>query len=319
MIGAFMSKRHILTFETYDNWDVVPMEAEYCVHNLPYGAALDTLPEEAFDKVEAFAFRGHGTLDAQIIDAFPKLGMIANYGVGYDTIEVAYATAKGIQVSNTPDVLTEDVADLAVGMVIAQSRGMVGASDWIRSGNWAKNGAFGLQRKVSGKRVGIVGLGRIGRAVAERLAPFRCDLHYYARATKDTPGWTHHDNIVTLAKAVEIMVICVSGGPETRGIVGKDAIEALGPDGLLVNASRGTTVDENALLDALESGALGAAGLDVFLNEPHINPRFLQLSNVLLQPHQSSGTIETRKVMGQLQRDNLAAFFAGKPLITPVN
>lgn len=253
------------------------------------------------------------------MDAFPKLGMIANYGVGYDTIDVAHATSKGIRVSNTPDVLTDDVADLAVGMVIAQSRGMVGASDWIRAGNWDKNGAFKLQRKVSGKRVGIVGLGRIGRAIADRLRPFGCELHYYARAPKDTPGWTHHTDIVALAHAVEIMVICVSGGPDTIEIVGKEAIEALGPHGLLINASRGTTVDEIALLDALETGALGAAGLDVFLNEPHINPRFFDLTNVLLQPHQSSGTIETRKIMGQLQRQNLAAFFAGQPLPTPVN
>ena len=317
--GAFMTKRHILTFETYDDWDVGPMEAEYTVHNLPYGAALDTLAPMAFDTVEAFAFRGHGTLGAAIMDAFPKLAMIANYGVGFDTIDVAHATSKGIRVSNTPDVLTQDVADLVVGMVIAQSRGMVGASDWVRTGDWASKGAFGLQRKVSGRRVGIVGLGRIGRAVAQRLAPFECDLHYYARTAKDTPGWTHHKDIVALAGAVEILIVCVSGGPETISIVGKSAIEALGPEGLLINASRGTTIDETALLDALETGALGAAGLDVFLDEPQIDPRFLQLDNVLLQPHQSSGTVETRKIMGQLQRDNLAAFFAGKPLITPVN
>lgn len=314
-----MSKPHILTFETYDDWDTVPMEAEYTVFNLPHGAHIDTLPPHAFETVEAFAFRGHDHLSAEIMDAFPKLGMIANYGVGFDTIDVAHATSKGIRVSNTPDVLTDDVADLAVGMVIAQSRGMVGASDWIRSGNWSKNGAFTLQRKVSGKRVGIVGLGRIGRAVADRLMPFNCELHYYARAAKATPGWTHHDDIVAMAQAVDTMVICVSGGPDTIGIVGKEAIEALGPNGLLVNASRGTTVDETALLDALENGALGAAALDVFLNEPHIDPRFLDLNNVLLQPHQSSGTIETRKIMGQLQRDNLAAFFAGTPLPTPVN
>lgn len=313
-----MAKRHILTFETYDDWDVVPMEAAYTVHNLPYGGKVADLPAEAIANVEAFAFRGHGTLGAEIMDAFPKLGMIANYGVGYDTIDVAHAASKGIRVSNTPDVLTDDVADLAVGMVIAQSRGMVGASDWVRSGNWAKNGAYPLQRKVSGKRVGIVGLGRIGRAVAERLQPFGCDIHYYSRAEKKTPGWSHHSDIVAMAAVVDILIITVSGGPDTIGLVGAEAIRALGPQGLLVNASRGTTIDEGALLDALENGSLGAAGLDVFENEPQIDPRFLALKNVLLQPHQSSGTVETRKVMGQLQRDNLAAYFAGKPLLTPV-
>ncbi len=314
-----MSKRHILTFETYDDWDTVPMEAEYAVYNLPHGAPLDSLPNEAFERVEAFAFRGHDNLGADIMDAFPKLGMIANYGVGFDTIDVEYATSKGIRVTNTPDVLTEDVADLAVGMLIAGSRGMIGASDWIRSGRWAARGAYTLQRKVSGSTVGIVGLGRIGRAVAERLVPFGCDIHYYARSAKDTPGWTHHADIVDLARTVQTLVVTVSGGPETMGIVGADAITALGPDGFLVNASRGTTLDESALLDALESGALGRAALDVFLNEPDIDPRFLQLDNVVLSPHQSSGTVETRKIMGQLQRDNLAAYFAGEALLTPVN
>ncbi|RLJ58930.1 D-3-phosphoglycerate dehydrogenase [Litoreibacter meonggei] len=313
-----MTTRHILTFETYDDWDLVPMMADYTIYNLPHGAALETLPKEAFELVEAFAFKGHDTLGAQTMDAFPKLGMIANYGVGYDTIDVSYAASKGIKVSNTPDVLTDDVADLAVGMIIASSRDMTGAHMWVSSGNWAKNGAYPVQRKVSGKRVGIVGLGRIGRSVAERLQPFGCDLHYYSRSPKETHGWTYHADIVAMAAAVDILVLTLSGGPETAGIVGAEALDALGPEGLLVNTSRGTTINENALLNALEARTIRAAALDVFLNEPEIDPRFLALDNVLLQPHQSSGTIETRKIMGQLQRDNLAAYFAGKPLLTPV-
>ena len=314
-----MTKRHILTFETYDNWDVVPMEAAYTVHNLPYGQPLETLPADAFEHVEAFAFRGHAALSPEIMDAFPKLKMIANYGVGYDTIDVAHATSIGIKVSNTPDILTDDVADLAVGMVIALSRGMLGASGWVTSGNWAKNGAYPLQRKVSGKSIGIVGLGRIGRAIAERMQPFGGDIHYYSRAPKETPGWTHHSDITTMASSVDILIVTLSGGPNTVGMISADVIKALGPQGLLVNASRGTTIDEPALLDALETGGIAAAATDVFLNEPYIDPRFHALDNILMQPHQSSGTIETRKVMGQLQRDNLAAYFAGKPLVTPVN
>lgn len=314
-----MTKPALLTFETYDDWDQTPMEAEYEVYNLPHGAGLDTLPVEVFDKVEAFAFKGHDALDAKIMDAFPNLKMIANYGVGFDTIDVAYATSKGIKVTNTPDVLTNDVADLAVGLVIAASRGIAGASDWVTSGNWSHTGAYPVQRTVSGKRVGIVGLGRIGRAVAERLQPFGSDIHYFSRSPKRTPGWTHHDDIVALAGAVDTLILTLSGGPETLGMVGAKALAALGADGLLVNVSRGTTIDEGALLDALEGKVIRAAALDVFLNEPHIDPRFLALDNVLLSPHQSSGTIETRKIMGQLQRDNLAAHFAGKPLLTPVN
>lgn len=314
-----MTKPHILTFETYEDWDETPMQADYTVYNLPHGASLDTLPSEAFETVEAFAFRGHDALGPQIMDAFPKLGMIANFGVGFDTIDVGHATSKGIRVSNTPDVLTDDVADLAVGMVIAGSRGMAGAHDWIMSGNWAKNGSYPLQRKVSGKTIGIVGLGRIGRAVAERMQPFGGDIHYYSRSPKETPGWTHHDDIVQMAAVVDTLIVTLSGGPDTIGMVGAEALEALGAEGLLVNASRGTTIDEAAMLDALERKVIRFAALDVFENEPDIDSRFMALDNVLLQPHQSSGTIETRKIMGQLQRDNLAAFFAGKPLLTPVN
>jgi lactate dehydrogenase-like 2-hydroxyacid dehydrogenase len=314
-----MTKKHILTFETFDAWDQTPMDAEYTIYNLPHGASLDTLPAEAFETVEAFAFKGHDALGPKIMDAFPKLGMIANYGVGYDTIDVAYATTQGIKVSNTPDVLTDDVADLAVGMVIGGSRGMVGAHEWIKSGNWAKNGAYPVQRTVSGKSVGIVGLGRIGRAVAERMQPFGGDIHYYSRSAKETPGWTHHSDIAAMAGQVDILIVTLSGGPDTVGMVGAEALKALGSDGLLVNASRGTTIDEAAMLDALEAKTIRFAALDVYENEPNIDPRFMALDNVLLQPHQSSGTIETRKVMGQLQRDNLAAFFAGKPLLTPVN
>lgn len=313
-----MTKRHILTFESYDDWDTEPMEARYVVHNLPLGADLNTLPQEAFDNVEAFAFRGHSSLNKQIMDAFPKLGMIANYGVGYDSIDVASASLKGIKVSNTPDVLTEDVADLAVGIIVAASRDIVGAASWVKSENWAGNGAYPLQHKVSGKKIGIVGLGRIGRAIAERMHPFGGEIHYYSRAPKTTPDWQHHDDIVALAAEVDILVVTLSGGSETIGMVGSDAFEALGSEGLFVNVSRGTTIDEGALLNALENGTIRGAGLDVYENEPNINQRFLTLDNVLLQPHQSSGTVETRKAMGQLQRDNLAAYFAGKPLVTPV-
>ncbi len=314
-----MTKPHLLTFETYDDWDMTPMAAEYTLYNLPHGASLDTLPAEAFEQVEAFAFKGHEALGPETMDAFPKLGMIANYGVGFDTIDVEYATSKGIKVTNTPDVLTDDVADLALGMIIAASRGIVGASDWITSGNWANTGAYSVQRKVTGKRFGIVGLGRIGQALAHRLEPLAGEIHYYSRTEKDTPNYVYHDDIVALAGAVDILVLTLSGGPATYGMIGAEALKALGSDGLLVNVSRGTTVDEAALLDALEQKTIHSAALDVYLNEPNIDPRFLALDNVLLQPHQSSGTIETRKIMGQLQRDNLAAYFAGKPLLTPVN
>ncbi len=313
-----MTKPDILVVGDYADYDHAPMQEAYNTWHMAEGGTLDHLPAEAFEAIRGIAFRGHSFLSGEIMDRFPNLGMIANLGVGYDTIDVAHAVSRGILVSNTPDVLTEDVADLGIGMMIAWSRGIPGAQNWITSGHWAQHGEYRLQRKVSGKRAGIVGLGRIGRAVAERLVPFNIDVSYFARAPKETPGWTHYDDIAAMAANVDVLFVCVSGGPATAGIIGKDILEALGPAGLLINISRGTTIDEPALLNALESGAIAGAALDVFLNERHIDPRFLALDNVLLSPHQSSGTIETRTRMGALQRENLAAFFAGQALITPV-
>ncbi len=314
-----MSKPHILSFESYDDWDSVPMAEAYDVHQFPASSNPMDLPEKVRNDIKAFAFKGHAHLGADIMDAFPNLGLVANYGVGFDTIDVAYASANGIAVTNTPDVLTDDVADLAIGMLLALSRDIVGASDWVRSGNWASSGAYPLQRTISGKTVGVVGLGRIGHAIATRLQSFNTDIHYFARSEKDTPGWTYQSDLVELATVADIMMVAVSGGPETAGIISAEVIQALGPDGVMVNSARGSTVDEEALLQALETGNIRGAALDVYDNEPNIDPRFAKLSNVLLQPHQSSGTIETRQRMGELQRQNLQAFFANKPLVTPVN
>lgn len=314
-----MTKPSILSFETYDAWDAVPMEELFEVHQFPVSGNTGDLPSAVRESIRAFAFKGHSTLGAEIIDAFPNLALIANYGPGYDTIDVAYAASKNIKVSNTPDVLTDDVADLAVGMLIAVSRDICGAERWVSSGDWAKSGAYPLQRTVTGKTVGIVGMGRIGRAVADRLQSFKMDIHYFSRNKKDyADAWAYHDDVEALAKVVDILIVAVSAGPDTADIISKDVIKALGSDGILVNVSRGITVDENALIDALETGELRAAALDVYKNEPNIDARLLSLQNVLLQPHQSSGTIETRKKMGELQRKNLLAFFADEPLLTPI-
>ena len=252
------------------------------------------------------------------MDLFPALGLIANFGVGYDAIDMAAARSRGIRVTNTPDVLNDDVADLAVAMLLAQSRQIVQGSDWVRSGRWSQE-ALPLNRKVSGRRVGIAGLGRIGREIADRLAAFKIGIHYHSRQPKDVPAdWTYHPDPVALAAAVDDLIVAVVGGADTVGYVSAAAIAALGPDGVIVNISRGSTIDEAALLDALEARRIRAAALDVFLNEPDLDPRFLSLDNVLLQPHQGSGTIETRKAMGALQRDNARAFLAGRDLLTPV-
>jgi lactate dehydrogenase-like 2-hydroxyacid dehydrogenase len=283
----------------------------------PAGVAdLDAAQREA---IKAVAYKGHHAFGATEMDLLPNVGVVANYGVGYDAIDVKEASARGIKVSNTPGVLNDDVADLAVAMLIMQGREMEHASAWARSGKWAEQGEYRLNRKVSGGRVGIVGLGRIGREIADRLAAFKMDIHYWSRSEKDTPGWTHHADPVSLANAVDYLIVALVGGPDTEQFVSKEVIAALGSRGVLVNISRGSTVDEGALLDALESGAIAGAALDVFLNEPKIDPRFYALDNVVIQPHQGSGTVETRAAMAKLQRDNVLAFLGAKDLLTPVN
>ena len=283
----------------------------------PAGLAdLDTAQREA---IKAVAYKGHHAFGAAEMDLLPNVGVVANYGVGYDAIDVKEASARGIKVSNTPGVLNDDVADLAVAMLIMHGREMEHASAWARSGKWAEQGEYRLNRKVSGGRVGIVGLGRIGREIADRLAAFKMDIHYWSRSEKDTPGWTHHADPVSLAHAVDYLIVALVGGPDTEQFVSKEVIAALGSRGVLVNISRGSTVDEAALLDALESGAIAGAALDVFLNEPKIDARFYALDNVVIQPHQGSGTVETRAAMAKLQRDNVLAFLAAKDLLTSVN
>jgi lactate dehydrogenase-like 2-hydroxyacid dehydrogenase len=254
-----------------------------------------------------------------MIAACPRLEVISVYGVGYDAVNLDAARARGIRVTNTPDVLTNDVADLGVAMMLAQSRGMIGAEAWVRDGSWAARGLYPLQRRVWGKRAGVLGLGRIGYEVARRLAGFDLQIAYSDVAPKEhARGWEFIADPAALAARSDFLFVTLAASAATRHIVDARVIEALGPEGMLINISRASNIDEEALLAALETGRLGSAALDVFEGEPRLNPRFLALPNVLVQPHHASGTIETRQAMGKLMRDNLAAHFAGQPLLTPV-
>lgn len=307
-----------LAIGAYSDADKEALIADFDPIFLTGPDAMTDLDDGARGAIKALAYKGHSPFGAKQMDQLPQLGVIANYGVGYDAIDVQAATARGIAVTNTPDVLNDDVADIAVGMLLMQGRRMVQASAWARSGDWAKYGEFPLNRKVTGGKAGILGLGRIGMEIANRLAAFKMDIHYWSRREKDAPGYTYHASPVDLAAAVDYLVVALVGGDDTANMVSADVINALGPGGVLINISRGSTVDEPALLDALEAGRLGGAGLDVFYNEPQVDPRFYDLDTVVIQPHQGSGTVQTRAAMGQLQRDNMAAFLAGTPLLTPV-
>ncbi len=239
------------------------------------------------------------------------------FGVGYDGIDTAAARARGIAVTHTPDVLTDDVADLAIGLMLATARKIPASDRFVRAGKW-QSGKFELGTKVSGRRLGIVGFGRIGRAIAHRAEAFGMSIAYTKR-TRDTEApYPYRASPVELARAVDVLIAILPGGESTRGIISAPVLEALGPDGLFVNVARGSVVDEPALVAALASGKLGAAGLDVFVDEPNVPPALLGMENVVLTPHIGSATLQTRQAMADLAFANLQAHFAGEKLPTPI-
>lgn len=314
-----MTKPHILQVGPYPEWDQTPLDAAFHMHRYFEAADKPAFLAEHGPKVRGIATRGELGANAAMIAACPQLEVISVYGVGYDAVDLAACRARGIRVTNTPDVLTNDVADLGVAMMLVQSRGMIGAETWVRDGSWAAKGLYPLQRRVWGKRAGVLGLGRIGFEVAKRLAGFDMEIAYSDVAPKDyAKGWEFIADPVALAARSDFLFVTLAASAATRHIVGAKVIEALGPQGMLINISRASNIDEAALLEALESGRLGSAALDVFEGEPKLNPRFLTLPNVLVQPHHASGTYETRQAMGKLMRDNLTAHFAGQPLLTAV-
>lgn len=312
-------KPSILQMGAYPDWDEAPLNAAYDVHRYYVAEDKPALLAACGPHVRAIATRGELGASRALIEACPLLEIVSVYGVGYDAVDLEACRARGIRVTNTPDVLTGDVADLGVAMMLALSRGVVGAEAWVRSGNWAAKGNYPLKRRVWSRRAGVLGLGRIGFEVAQRLRGFGMEIAYSDVAEKPyAADWAYEPDPVALAARSDFLFVTLAASAETRHIVGREVIAALGPEGLLINVSRASNIDEAALLDALEAGHLGGAALDVFEGEPEIDPRFLALDNVLLQPHQASGTVETRKAMGQLVRDNLAAHFAGQPLPSPV-
>jgi lactate dehydrogenase-like 2-hydroxyacid dehydrogenase len=267
-------------------------------------------------QIEGVVTGGHIGIPPDLMAALPALRIIGINGVGYDRVDLEAARARGIRVTNTPDVLTDDVADLAVGLTIALLRRLPQAHAHVAAGKWL-NAEMPLTRKVSGKRFGIMGLGRIGQAVAKRLAAFDGTIGYTANSDKPG-GYTRYPTVEALAAASDVLVVCAAASPATRRIVGRAVFDALGPNGALVNIARGSIVDEPELVLALQEGRLGGAALDVFESEPNVPPALIALDNVVLTPHVASATEETRTAMGQLMMDNLAAHFTGRPLPTPV-
>lgn len=314
-----MSKPGLLQIGPYPQWDEDPLNAAFLVHRIFEVADQDSYLTEKGDQIRAVATRGDRGVSNQVLAALPNVEIVSVYGVGFDAVDIDYCKSRGIRVTNTPDVLTKDVADLALAMMLAQARGVVGAEEWTRSGDWASKGGYPLKKRVHGARAGILGLGRIGYEIARRLAPLDMDIAYTDQDAKPyARDWTFIEDPHALAAHSDFLFVALAATAETHHIVSTSFIEAVGPEGMIINVSRASNIDEEALLSALENKTLGSAALDVFDGEPALNPRFTKLENVLLQPHHASGTVETRKDMGKLMRDNLDAHFAGRSLPTAV-
>ncbi|HUP31071.1 MAG TPA: 2-hydroxyacid dehydrogenase [Usitatibacter sp.] len=293
------------------------LEQTYQAHRLWTAADKPGLLASVAERITAVASSNSGGIDAATIGKLPKLKVISHFGVGYDTVDVNAARSRGVAVTNTPDVLTDEVADLAVGLLLATIRRIPQGDRYVREGKWLK-GAMALTESLQGKTVGIIGMGRIGRAIARRVEAFGVKIAYQGPSQKRDVTWPYFADPEALARDCDVVIAACPGGEATRGLVSRAVIEAIGPKGFLVNIARGSVVDEPALIEALQQNRIAGAGLDVFVDEPRVPEAFMSMENVVLQPHVASATHPTRKAMGQLVIDNLAAHFAGKALLTPV-
>ncbi|MEE4189466.1 MAG: 2-hydroxyacid dehydrogenase [Roseobacter sp.] len=286
------------------------LEAEFNIHTLADG-------EYPAEGITHIATNGHDGVPADIMASLPNLKMISCYGVGYDAIDVQTARTRGVVVTHTPNVLNAEVATTAVMLMMACYRELLRDDAWVRSGDWEAKGNAPLTRSVDNRTVGILGLGRIGHAIAEKLAPFGTRIVYHSRSKKNV-DFPYYESLVDMAADVDCLICITPGGPSTQRIVNRDVMDALGPEGTLINVSRGSVVDEDALIAALEEGRLGWAGLDVFEAEPKVPERLRTLPNVVLLPHVGSATVETRAAMGALTVDNLLQHLAEGSVISPV-
>ena len=292
------------------------LEADHTVHRLWQAPDRDAFVLDVAPRVEVLVTTGGAGASRALIEQLPRLRLIACFGVGVDAIDLAAARERRVAVTNTPDVLTDDVADLAIGLMLAALRGIATADRYVRAGLWLRAN-MPLQTRMSGKRLGIVGIGRIGQAIARRASAFGMSIAWNGPRPKDLP-WRYEPDLLALARSVDVLVAACPGGAATRGLISRAVLEALGP-GVFVNIARGSVVDEAALVDLLVTQRLGGAALDVFADEPRVPEALFALDHVVLQPHQASATRETRGAMGQLVLDNIAAHVAGRPLLTPVN
>ena len=310
---------HVLAVSKLSPLWTPQLHATYTVHD-----RLHETDPAAFERIapqiRAIAASGESKVSAELIARLPALEMISVMGVGYDGVDVAAAKARGIPVTHTPNVLNDDVADLAIGLALCAARQLPQADRYVRDGSWAAKGPMPLARKMSGGRLGIVGMGRIGQAIATRAAAFGMAIAYTARSAKPGLPYRYLPDARALAAESDVLVVITPGGALTRKLINAEVLAALGKgrgEGILVNVARGSVVDEAALIDALERGVIAGAGLDVFEDEPNVPERLRAIPHVVLAPHIGSATGATRQAMADLAHGNLQAHFAGRPLLTP--
>jgi lactate dehydrogenase-like 2-hydroxyacid dehydrogenase len=313
-----MTKTEILMAAPMMPLVVDQLAARFTLNRLWEAPDADAFLREAGPRIRGVASSpGHGRLGAALLDRLPNLEIISSFGVGYDHVDAAEAGRRGVVVTNTPDVLNDEVADLALGLLLATIRQIPQSDRYLRQGKWLEK-PYPLTTTLRERKVGIVGLGRIGKAIAKRVEAFGVEVLYHSRNPQEQVEYGYYPTLVGLAEACDVLIVVTPGGEGTKHIVNAEVLEALGPNGILVNVARGSVVDERALIEALRTGKILSAGLDVFEDEPRVPQELIDIDHVVLLPHVGSASVHTRNAMGQLVVDNLVAWFEGRGPLTPV-
>lgn len=312
-----MEKTEILVPVPLRDMIIEQLDEKFTLHRLWEQSDPEAYLDAVAPRVRGLANGGHHVIDAALLDRLPALEIISCFGVGYDHVDAAYAGAKGVIVTNTPDVLTDEVADAAVGLLITTLRQFPQADRFVREGKWAQ-GAFPLTSSLRERTIGMVGLGRIGLAIARRLDAFDVKVVYHSRNPKNDLPYPYYSSLTKMASDTDVLIVMTPGGAGTQHMINAQVLEALGPQGVLINIARGSVVDEKALIEALKNRTILTAGLDVFEDEPNVPQDLIDMDHVVLLPHVGSGSVHTRNAMGQLVVDNLTSWFAGGGPLTPV-
>jgi lactate dehydrogenase-like 2-hydroxyacid dehydrogenase len=312
-------KADVLMMEQMAPMAIEGIGKAFTLHKLWEEPNREQLIAELAPRLRAIAAGGpvHDRVDSALMARLPKLEIISSFGVGYDHVDAKWAGEHGIVVTNTPDVLNEEVADTALGLLLCTVRELPQAERYLRAGKWVE-GEYRLTASLRGRRAGIVGLGRIGKAIARRLEAFGLPIVYHSRNPQAGSTYRYYPDLIEMARDVDLMIVITPGGATTRHLINAKVLEALGPNGIFINVSRGSVVDQDALIAALRERKIFSAGLDVYAHEPNVPPELLAMDNVVLLPHVGSGSVPTRDAMNQLVIDNLLAWAAGKKPLTPV-